>query len=210
MLAILDHTDIAARAPARPAGLVPVRAGEPPDVRRPRPLRRRPALRAVPVERLLDPAYVRAARAADRHARRAARPQPGEIRAAARPRHDPRVAGTSHFVVVDADGNVVSMTTTVESVFGSGRTVGGFVLNNQLTDFSFVPTEDGRPVANAVQGGKRPRSSMAPIIVLDHAGDFVAALGSPGGRRSWSTTPRRWWRCSPGRCRSSRRSSCRT
>ena len=73
------------------------------------------------------------------------------------------------------------MTTTVESVFGSGRTVGGFVLNNQLTDFSFAPTEDGRPVANAVHGGKRPRSSMAPIIVLDHAGNFVAALGSPGG-----------------------------
>ena len=90
-------------------------------------------------------------------------------------------AGTSHFVVVDADGNVVSMTTTVESVFGSGRTVGGFVLNNQLTDFSFTPTEAGHPVANAVQGGKRPRSSMAPVIVLDHDGNFVAALGSPGG-----------------------------
>jgi gamma-glutamyltranspeptidase/glutathione hydrolase len=73
------------------------------------------------------------------------------------------------------------MTTTVESIFGSGRTVGGFVLNNQLTDFSFVPTEGGRTVANAVQGGKRPRSSMAPIIVLDHSGAFVAGLGSPGG-----------------------------
>jgi gamma-glutamyltranspeptidase / glutathione hydrolase len=58
---------------------------------------------------------------------------------------------------------------------------GGFVLNNQLTDFSFVPTEGGQPVANAVQGGKRPRSSMAPVIVLDHDGEFVAALGSPGG-----------------------------
>jgi gamma-glutamyltranspeptidase/glutathione hydrolase len=84
-------------------------------------------------------------------------------------------------VVVDPDGDVVSMTTTVESVFGSGRTVGGFVLNNQLTDFSFVPTEAGELVANAVQGGKRPRSSMCPIIVLDHGGNFVAALGSPGG-----------------------------
>jgi gamma-glutamyltranspeptidase / glutathione hydrolase len=90
-------------------------------------------------------------------------------------------AGTSHFVVVDADGDVVSMTTTVESIFGSGRTVGGFVLNNQLTDFSFVPSEGGQLVANAVQGGKRPRSSMAPVIVLDRTGDFVAALGSPGG-----------------------------
>ncbi len=55
------------------------------------------------------------------------------------------------------------------------------MLNNQLTDFSFAPTDDGRPVANAVQGGKRPRSSMAPVIVLDHASHFVAALGSPGG-----------------------------
>ena len=90
-------------------------------------------------------------------------------------------AGTSHFVVVDADGDVVSMTTTVESIFGSGRTVGGFVLNNQLTDFSFVPTDGGQLVANAAQGGKRPRSSMAPVIVLDRTGDFVAALGSPGG-----------------------------
>ena len=89
--------------------------------------------------------------------------------------------GTSHFVVVDAQGNVVSMTTTVESVFGSGRTVGGFVLNNQLTDFAFEPTDAGHAVANAVQGGKQPRSSMAPVIVLDHANHFVAALGSPGG-----------------------------
>jgi len=70
----------------------------------------------------------------------------------------------------------------VESVFGSGRTVAGFVLNNQLTDFSLRPVDEkGRPVANAIQGGKRPRSSMAPIIVLDREGRFVAALGSPGG-----------------------------
>jgi gamma-glutamyltranspeptidase/glutathione hydrolase len=73
------------------------------------------------------------------------------------------------------------MTTTVESVFGSGRIVGGFVLNNQLTDFSFIPSADGEPVANAVRGGKRPRSSMAPLIVLDKSGALYAALGSPGG-----------------------------
>jgi gamma-glutamyltranspeptidase/glutathione hydrolase len=91
-------------------------------------------------------------------------------------------AGTSHFVVVDAGGNVVSMTTTVESIFGSNRTVGGFVLNNQLTDFSLSPTdESGHPAVNRVQGGKKPRSSMSPVIVLDHQGQFVAALGSPGG-----------------------------
>jgi len=73
------------------------------------------------------------------------------------------------------------MTTTVESLFGSGRMVGGFFLNNQLTDFSFRPVEDGRPVANAVAPGKRPRSSMAPVIVLDRHGRAYAALGSPGG-----------------------------
>jgi gamma-glutamyltranspeptidase/glutathione hydrolase len=90
-------------------------------------------------------------------------------------------AGTSHFVVIDGEGNIVSMTTTVESLFGSGRAVGGFMLNNQLTDFSYRPVADGVPVANAVAGGKRPRSSMAPVIVLDQAGNPVAALGSPGG-----------------------------
>ncbi len=84
-------------------------------------------------------------------------------------------------MVVDADGDVVSMTTSVESLFGSGRAVGGFFLNNQLTDFSFRPVEDGKPVANAVAGGKRPRSSMSPVIVLDRDGRLVAALGSPGG-----------------------------
>jgi gamma-glutamyltranspeptidase/glutathione hydrolase len=75
------------------------------------------------------------------------------------------------------------MTTSVESLFGSGRAVGGFFLNNQLTDFSFKAIDDqGRPVANAVAGGKRPRSSMSPAIVLRRDdGAFVAAVGSPGG-----------------------------
>jgi gamma-glutamyltranspeptidase/glutathione hydrolase len=74
------------------------------------------------------------------------------------------------------------MTTTVESIFGSGRMVGGFFLNNQLTDFSFNPKNaDGTDAANAVGPRKRPRSSMAPVIVLDRKGQFVAALGSPGG-----------------------------
>ncbi|WP_132385782.1 gamma-glutamyltransferase [Novosphingobium sp. PhB165] len=90
--------------------------------------------------------------------------------------------GTSHFVIVDTQGNVVSMTTTVESIFGSGRMVDGFFLNNQLTDFSFSPTDDdGAPAANAPAPGKRPRSSMGPAIVLTPQGKFVAAAGSPGG-----------------------------
>jgi gamma-glutamyltranspeptidase/glutathione hydrolase len=90
--------------------------------------------------------------------------------------------GTSHFIVGDSDGNVVSMTTTVESIFGTGRMVDGFFLNNQLTDFSFSPTDkQGRPVANAVAAGKRPRSSMVPSILLTRDGRFAGAIGSAGG-----------------------------
>jgi len=90
--------------------------------------------------------------------------------------------GTSHFVIVDPAGNVVSMTTTVESIFGNGRMVDGFFLNNQLTDFSFDPSNgDGTPAANALAPGKRPRSSMSPTIVLGRDGRFAAAVGSPGG-----------------------------
>jgi gamma-glutamyltranspeptidase/glutathione hydrolase len=92
--------------------------------------------------------------------------------------------GTTHFVIRDGYGNVLSMTTTVESLFGTGRMVDGFFLNNQLTDFSFTPVlPSGEPVANAVAGGKHPRSSMAPIIVFDKTGKHVvAAIGSPGGK----------------------------
>jgi gamma-glutamyltranspeptidase / glutathione hydrolase len=89
--------------------------------------------------------------------------------------------GTSHMVIVDDSGRVVSMTTTVESLLGSNLMAGGFVLNNQLTDFSFVPVRDGKPVANAPAAGKRPMSSMAPTIVFDRHGKFLLAVGSPGG-----------------------------
>lgn len=93
-------------------------------------------------------------------------------------------AGTSHISVVDAEGNAVAMTTTIEGVFGSGVYTSGFLLNNELTDFSFAPADaQGVPIANRVEGGKRPRSTMAPVIVLDDKGEFVAALGSPGGSR---------------------------
>jgi gamma-glutamyltranspeptidase/glutathione hydrolase len=92
-------------------------------------------------------------------------------------------AGTSHISIVDGDGNAVAMTTTIESAFGARIPVGGFFLNNQLTDFSFAPEEDGRPVANRVEGGKRPRSSMAPTFVFDRDGRLALVLGSPGGSR---------------------------
>jgi gamma-glutamyltranspeptidase/glutathione hydrolase len=89
---------------------------------------------------------------------------------------------TSHISVVDRSGNAVAMTTTIEDGFGSRlMTRGGFLLNNELTDFSFVPESDGKPVANRVEGGKRPRSSMAPTIVYDASGRLFMVLGSPGG-----------------------------
>ncbi len=94
----------------------------------------------------------------------------------------PLKSATSHISVVDSYGNAVAMTTTIEDTFGARVMVRGFLLNNQLTDFSFVPEADGIPVANRVQPGKRPRSSMAPTLVFDRAtGALVATLGSPGG-----------------------------
>lgn len=89
---------------------------------------------------------------------------------------------TSHVSIVDKDGNMVAMTTTIESGFGSLQMVKGFILNNQLTDFSLTPTDaEGHPVANRVEAGKRPRSSMAPSFVFSANGDVEAVVGSPGG-----------------------------
>jgi len=89
--------------------------------------------------------------------------------------------GTSHLAVVDNTGMVVSMTMTVQAAFGAGIAAGGFLLNNELTDFAFEPEIGGRQVANAAAPGKRPLSSMSPFILFDENGDFFAALGSPGG-----------------------------
>jgi gamma-glutamyltranspeptidase/glutathione hydrolase len=91
--------------------------------------------------------------------------------------------GTSHLSIVDRDGNAVSMTMSVERSFGARITAGGFVLNNQLTDFSFVPERNGAKVANRPQPGKRPRSSMSPSLILNPDGSLFAAVGSPGGSR---------------------------
>ncbi len=180
-LTILEHTDIADRGPQDPqAWFLFAQASRLMYADRDRYVAD-PQFISVPVERMLDPAYL-AGRARLIGDRMGPAPQPGQLAGAPRaPDNTREAAGTSHLVVMDASGNVVSMTTTVESVFGSGRTVGGFVLNNQLTDFSYRPTDEHGPVANAVQGGKRPRSSMAPIIVVDPDGRFVAAFGSPGG-----------------------------
>jgi gamma-glutamyltranspeptidase/glutathione hydrolase len=94
----------------------------------------------------------------------------------------PDSPGTSHFTVIDKTGLTVSMTTTVEAPFGSQRMVNGFMLNNQLTDFSYRPVDaDGNPIANAPAPGKRPRSSMAPLIVFTPEGELLFTTGSPGG-----------------------------
>src|SRR5262249_31910992 len=95
--------------------------------------------------------------------------------------------GTNHFSIVDGDGNVLTATTTVESSMGSFHMTNGFILNNELTDFSAAPTDStGAPIANRVQSGKRPRSSMSPTLVFKIAsdggiGELVMATGSPGG-----------------------------
>ncbi|WP_375401925.1 gamma-glutamyltransferase [uncultured Sphingomonas sp.] len=92
------------------------------------------------------------------------------------------VAGTTHFVAVDGKGNVASMTSTVEGPFGSQLVANGYILNNELTDFTWTPERDGAPVANRVQGGKRPLSSMSPTIVYDASGKPVFTVGAAGGK----------------------------
>ncbi|KLI64715.1 gamma-glutamyltransferase family protein [Aurantiacibacter marinus] len=94
---------------------------------------------------------------------------------------EPVENGTSHFAVTDSAGNMVSWTSTIEGPFGSGLMFGGYYLNNELTDFSFRPDIDGAVVANRVEGGKRPRSSMSPTIVFDENGTAVLAIGAAGG-----------------------------
>ena len=135
-----------------------------------------------PVEGLLDPAYLqqRARLIGERSMGRAeAGVPPGALALAPAPGHTS--AGTSHLSIVDVRGDAVSMTTTIENAFGSRIMVRGFLLNNELTDFSFEPQADGYPVANRVESGKRPRSSMAPTLVFGRDGRLAMVLGSPGG-----------------------------
>ncbi len=137
----------------------------------------------VPVARLLDPAYLARRARAISPVKTLGKAAPGlPAQNGAMPAQaDP--PATSHLVVVDGAGNIVSMTTSIESAFGSRLMVGGFMLNNELTDFSFRPEAEGRPVANRVEPGKRPRSSMSPTLVFGADGRPVLALGSPGGSR---------------------------
>ncbi|WP_022728386.1 gamma-glutamyltransferase [Fodinicurvata sediminis] len=143
----------------------------------------------VPVRGLLDPAYLTARAqliSQDKAMDTPAQPGNPPWHEGPRPGRDGsrELPGTSHISIVDAEGNVASMTTTIESAFGSQLMTGGFLLNNELTDFSFeAEDETGRRVANRVQPGKRPRSSMAPTIVFDGEENPVLAVGSPGGVR---------------------------
>jgi len=137
---------------------------------------------------LLDPGYLARRRALIDPLKAMAAPEPGIPPGLNRQSfgRDATIenAGTSHISIIDDDGNALAMTTTIEGAFGSHNWAAGFLLNNELTDFSFVPTDaEGRPIANAVGPGKRPRSSMAPTIVFDDSGRVVAVLGSPGGSR---------------------------
>lgn len=136
----------------------------------------------VPVKGLLDPDYIKSRAALLQIGRPGPAPTAGRPARARAGDGTIEPGGTSHFVIMDEYGNAVSMTTSVEYYFGTGRMAGGFFLNNQLTDFSFTnTTAEGRRIANAVEGGKRPRSSMSPVIVLDGNRRVVALVGSPGG-----------------------------
>lgn len=140
----------------------------------------------VPVKGLVDRDYLKSRAKSINRRQSAGKAKPGKPPAKQTLRWAPSVnpdrAGTSHIVIRDKFGNALSMTTTIESGFGSRVMVHGFLLNNELTDFDRQPEKDGRLVANRVEGGKRPRSSMAPTIVLKN-GEPYLLIGSPGGSR---------------------------
>lgn len=138
----------------------------------------------VPVAGLVDPDYLASRSALIDPGKALATVPAGTPPGAPMARGDgdePPESGTTHFSIVDGEGNAISYTSTVEGAFGSGLHFGGFYLNNELTDFSSSPESDGKPVANRVEGGKRPRSSMAPTIVFDANGEVVLVIGAAGG-----------------------------
>jgi gamma-glutamyltranspeptidase/glutathione hydrolase len=140
----------------------------------------------VPLAGLLDPTYLAERRALidpERALAHVAAGSPPNTRQGAFGVDRARAGGgTSHISIVDESGNAFSMSTSIEDAFGARSMVRGFLLNNQLTDFSFLPAdEEGRPIANRVEPGKRPRSAMDPTIVFGKDGALRYVLGSPGG-----------------------------
>ncbi|MFJ4385838.1 gamma-glutamyltransferase [Pseudomonas sp. NPDC089408] len=138
----------------------------------------------VPLKALTDTGYLasRAKQVGEYSMKRARPGQPQGANLALAPDRSPLRISTSHLSAVDDSGQALAMTTSVEAAFGSHLMVKGFLLNNTLTDFSFIPQAHGKPVANRVQPGKRPLSAMAPTLVFSRAsGELVASLGSPGG-----------------------------
>ena len=147
-----------------------------------------PAFVDVPVEGLTDPRYLRQRARLISTERAMGRAEPGRPEGVSfnRPRRPDttyELPGTTHISVVDMAGNAVALTSSIENAFGSRVFVRGFLLNNQLTDFAFTPGEGAHLLANRVEAGKRPRSSMAPTIVTDRDGQLVMTVGSPGGPR---------------------------
>ena len=143
-----------------------------------------PEFVSVPISGLIDPGYLRQRSALISMGRalnvyRPGTPPGAEKRTAALSQPE---SGTSHFVAVDRNGDIAAWTSTIESFFGSQLVANGVILNNELTDFSFTPEKDGAPVANRVEPGKRPLSSMSPTIVYDAAGTPVFTIGAAGGR----------------------------
>ena len=148
---------------------------------------------SVPVAGLIDRAYLAERSALISPDTTMAEALPGVPRGAQSALADgdePEERGTSHIAAVDAMGTMISYTSTIEGAFGSGLTANGFYLNNELTDSSRSPTVDGKPVANRVEPGKRPRSSMAPTVVFDPEGRPVLAIGAAGGSTIPVTTAR--------------------
>jgi gamma-glutamyltranspeptidase / glutathione hydrolase len=138
----------------------------------------------VPLARLLDQTYLTQRGQLIQAEKSIGIAQPGELQAEKISLADDNALefnSTSHISIVDGVGNAVSMTTTIEDAFGSRQMVRGFMLNNQMTDFSFLPEENGIPVANRIAPGKRPRSSMTPVMIFDANNHLVGIIGSPGG-----------------------------
>jgi gamma-glutamyltranspeptidase/glutathione hydrolase len=186
MLGLLGHFDLAAdRPPSAEGAHLFAEAGRLAYADRARYLADGDFIN-LPVSGLLDPAYINTrAQLIDRAHAMAGPAAPGEPPGshADNWRDDaaPQLPSTSHIAIIDPAGNALAMTTTIENAFGSRIMVRGFLLNNELTDFSFVPEIDGRPVANRIEPGKRPLSAMSPTLVFDRQGRVKLVVGSAGG-----------------------------